>query len=112
MNLSSPLDDAGARALDLVRHQFNRDHAALRRELANPTPPAHVDTEWLANAWADALQQVGELHSVEEPALHLRDDLCLVVEVPLHFARGDLSEQVTFDAEGHVAAVSIRPARK
>ena len=111
MTISPLLDGAGQRALELIRHQFSGDREALGRELAASALRPLVDTQWLAEAWSEALRQVGELLAVEEPALHLRDDLQLVVEVPLRCARGDLSEQVTFDACGSVTAVALLPLR-
>jgi hypothetical protein len=103
------LDDAGARALCLIRHQLRGDLTALREQLDPASAQGGVDSHSVAEAWAEALQRVGELHAVEEPALRLGDDLSVVVEVSLHFARGDLRERVTFDPDGHVAAVTLLP---
>lgn len=105
MIIPTPLDDAGTRALDLVRHQFNENWEAVRAQLgaASHRPDARA----IAATWAEALRLVGELHAVEEPELHLRPDLSLVVDVPLHFARGDLAERITFDAGGQVSDVAL-----
>jgi len=63
----------------------------------------------LADGWAQMVSMFGRYESPGEPFTHPLGNYT-IVDIPLTFEAGEATGQVTFDADGQVAGLFIRPA--
>lgn len=68
-----------------------------------------VSADRIALAWAQTTAHVGSYERMGEP-LVFQADAATVVEIPLFFEAGDWTGQVTFDRDGRVIGLFLRPA--
>jgi hypothetical protein len=68
----------------------------------------HVDAERIAAVYAQVVGAVGSYERMGEPVAFQLDDITSV-EIPLHFEAGDRRGQVSFDRDGQVVGLFIRP---
>ena len=68
-----------------------------------------VSAERIALAWAHAAALAGSYERMGEPLVFPASD-ATVVDIPLFFEAGDWVGQVTFDREGQVTGLFLRPA--
>jgi hypothetical protein len=68
-----------------------------------------VSADRIALAWAQTVAHVGSYERMGEPIVFQANE-ATVVEIPLFFEAGDWTGQVTFDREGQVIGLFLRPA--
>ena len=68
-----------------------------------------VSADRIALAWAQTVAHVGSYERMGEPLVFQANE-ATVVEIPLFFEAGDWTGQVTFDREGQVIGLFLRPA--
>jgi hypothetical protein len=68
-----------------------------------------VSAEQLADVWAQMASMFGRYENMGEPFTHPLGKYT-IVDIPLISEAGEATGQVTFDAEGKVAGLFIRPA--
>jgi hypothetical protein len=68
-----------------------------------------VDVGRLAAGWAHTSGLIGQLERMGEP-LARSDGEHTIVDVPLYFEAGDANGRVSFDSDGKVVGLFIRPA--
>jgi Protein of unknown function (DUF3887) len=68
-----------------------------------------VSADRIALAWAQTVAHVGGYERMGEPLVFQASE-ATVVEIPLFFEAGDWTGQVTFDREGQVIGLFLRPA--
>jgi Protein of unknown function (DUF3887) len=68
----------------------------------------HVDAERIATVYAQVVGAIGSYERMGEPVA-LQLDAITSVEIPLHFEAGDRQGQVSFDRDGKVVGLFIRP---
>ena len=68
-----------------------------------------VSADRIALAWAQTVARVGGYERMGEPLVFQANE-ATVVEIPLFFEAGDWTGQVTFDREGQVIGLFLRPA--
>jgi hypothetical protein len=68
-----------------------------------------VSASRLADGWAQLAGLIGRYESMGEPFAHPLGEHT-IVDIPLHFEAGEATGQATFDADGKVAGLFIRPA--
>jgi len=68
-----------------------------------------VSADRIALAWAQTVAHVGSYERMGEP-LVFPANVATVIEIPLFFEAGDCIGQVTFDREGQVIGLFLRPA--
>ena len=76
-----------------VRSMFNHKMAASPQ----------VSAEALAAVWRSVIDEAGDYASAGDPEVHT------TVDLPLTFARGRRSLTVSFDGDGKVSGMFIRP---
>jgi hypothetical protein len=81
--------------------QARRDFGATMRTV--------LDADRLAAAWAQTIGMVGNLERMGKVLARLLGDNT-VAYIPLYFEAGERIGQVSFDRDGHVAGLFIRPA--
>ena len=74
----------------------------------NQTMRAQVDAERIAAVYAQVVGAVGSYERMGEPVA-VQLGAITSVEIPLHFEAGDWRGQVSFDRDGKVAGLFIRP---
>jgi Protein of unknown function (DUF3887) len=102
------MPDAGDRAAEIFGHL-----AAGRWEAAGADfgerMRERVDAGRLAAGWAHTSGLIGQFQRMGEP-LARSDGEHTIVDIPLYFEAGDANGRVTFDRDGTVAGLFIRPA--
>jgi len=102
------LPDAGDRAAEIFGYL-----AAGRWEAAGADfgerMREHVDAGRLAAGWAHTSGLIGQFERMGEPLIR-SDGEHTIVDIPLYFEAGDANGRVTFDRDGTVAGLFIRPA--
>lgn len=73
-----------------------------------PAMREHVDARRIADVYAQAISMVGAFERMGEP-LAYPVSLGTSVDIPLYFEAGELTGQVTFDRDGKVIGLLIRP---
>jgi hypothetical protein len=68
-----------------------------------------VDADRLASGWAHTSGLIGQFERMGAPFAR-SDGEHTIVDIPLYFEAGDANGQVTFDIEGKVVGLFIRPA--
>lgn len=68
-----------------------------------------INADRIAQAWARTVAQVGGYERMGEPLVFPVDD-ATVVDLPLFFEAGDFTGRVTFDGDGRVIGLLLRPA--
>ncbi len=68
-----------------------------------------LDADRMAAGWAHTIAIIGNLERIGEPFAFQAGEYTLVT-IPLHFEAGEANGRVTFDLEGKVAGMFIRPA--
>jgi hypothetical protein len=68
-----------------------------------------VSADRISLAWTQTVVRVGGYERMGEPVVSGADE-ATVVEIPLFFEAGDWTGQVTFDREGQVIGLFLRPA--
>ena len=68
-----------------------------------------VSADRIALAWTQTVAHVGGYERMGEPLAYQVSDMT-VVDLPLFFEAGDWSGQVSFDSEGQVVGLLLRPA--
>jgi Protein of unknown function (DUF3887) len=63
----------------------------------------------LADGWARTAGLIGRYEGMGEPFAHALGEHT-IVDIPLHFEAGEATGRVTFDVDGKVAGLFIRPA--
>lgn len=81
---------------------------AARKDFG-PTMLQAVSASLLADVWAQMAGLIGRYEGMGEPIAHALGEHT-IVDIPLHFEAGEATGQVTFDADGTVAGLFIRPA--
>lgn len=103
----APAPDVAARAREaaalLVRGEYEALAARFTEQMRKAAPP-----EMLRKAIGAQLPALGELKRVGEAEVSKAGAL-EVVFVPLEFARGSLRLQLSFDGEGRIAGLFLRP---
>jgi len=66
----------------------------------------HVDASRIADAYAQTVSMVGSFERMGEPVA-----LGASVDIPLYFEAGECTGQVTFDRDGKVIGLFIRPSQ-
>jgi Protein of unknown function (DUF3887) len=79
-----------------------------RRDFSEPMR-SRLDADHLAAGWAQTIGMIGSFERVGEPLAYPAADFT-VVDIPLHFEAGDRTGRVSFDRDGRVAGLFIRPA--
>jgi hypothetical protein len=69
-----------------------------------------VSADRIALAWAQTVAHVGGYERMGEPIVFQASEEATVVEIPLFFEAGDWTGQVTFNREGQVIGLFLRPA--
>jgi hypothetical protein len=96
-------DQAIAVFTDIVEGRWEaacRDFTETMRE--------HVDAERIATVYAQVVSAIGSYERMGEPVAFQLDAITSV-EIPLHFEAGDRQGQVSFDRDGKVVGLFIRP---
>jgi Protein of unknown function (DUF3887) len=96
-------DQAVALFTDIVEGRWEaacRDFTETMRE--------HVDAERIAAVYAQVVGAIGSYERMGEPAAFQLDAITSV-EIPLHFEAGERQGQVSFDHDGKVVGLFIRP---
>jgi hypothetical protein len=101
------LPDAADRAIAAVAHLVDGRWEDVRRDF-DETMLDRVDADRIASAWAQAVGMVGRFEHMGEPFAHQAGDYT-VVDVPLHCEAGELAGQVSYDQNGKIAGLFIRP---
>lgn len=70
---------------------------------------AALSADRLAAGWARTIGMVGSFERMGEPLAYPLDDHT-VVDIPLHFEAGDRTGRVTFDGDGNIVGLFLRPA--
>ncbi len=68
-----------------------------------------LDADRMAAGWAHTIAVIGSLERIGDPLAFQASDYTLVT-IPLHFEAGEANGRVTFDLNGKVAGLFIRPA--
>jgi len=68
-----------------------------------------VSASRLADGWAQMAALIGRYETMGEPFARGLGERT-IVDIPLHFEAGEATGQVTFDSDGSVAGLFIRPA--
>jgi hypothetical protein len=68
-----------------------------------------LDADRLAKGWAHTVSLIGRFEMIGEPAARQAGEETLV-DVPLHFEAAEATGRVTFDGDGAVIGLFIRPA--
>ena len=68
-----------------------------------------VSASRLADGWAKTAGLIGRYEGMGEPFAHALGEHTQV-DIPLHFEAGEATGRVTFDSDGKVAGLFIRPA--
>ena len=102
--LPDATDRAVALAVLLVEGRWEKT-----REDFNQTMRERLDADRIAAVWAQAVAMVGRCEHIGEPSARLLGNYT-VVDVPLQCEAGELTGQVTYDGDGKVAGLFIRPA--
>jgi hypothetical protein len=68
-----------------------------------------VSASQLADVWAQMAGLIGRYDSMGEPFAHALGEHT-IIDIPLRFEAGEATGRVTFDADGKVAGLFIRPA--
>ena len=68
-----------------------------------------VSADRIALAWAQTVAHIGSYERMGEPLVFPANE-ATVMEIPLFFEAGDCTGQVTFDHEGQVIGLFLRPA--
>ena len=99
------LGDCGVQVVELMKAgEFEAIHAMFDENLAG-----QVSAKRLAAGWAQVRQLLGEFQEHAEVVLLKRVGDYLPVQVPCRFERGWVSVQVSFDPQGKIAGIFIRP---
>jgi hypothetical protein len=96
-------DQAVALFTDITEGRWEaacRDFAETMRE--------HVDAERIALVSAQIVNMIGSFERMGEPVAFQLADIT-TVNVPLHFEAGERTGQVSFDRDGKVVGLFIRP---
>ncbi|MEV4316197.1 DUF3887 domain-containing protein [Actinocrispum sp. NPDC049592] len=104
------LAGADRRAEDLVVAIIECRWADVRRDFDERMLEAISET-MLGQVWAQTASLVGQYERMGEPFTRGAGDFTMV-QVPLFFEAGELTAQVTFNAEGQVAGLWIRPSNQ
>jgi Protein of unknown function (DUF3887) len=75
-----------------------------------PTMLEHVDASRIADAYAQTISMVGAFERMGEP-LAYPVSMGASVDIPLYFEAGEATGQVTFDRNGKVIGLFIRPSQ-
>jgi hypothetical protein len=70
----------------------------------------HLDADRLAAGWAHTVAIIGGLERIGDPFAFQAGDYT-AVNVPLHFEAGEANGRVSFDLDGKIGGLWIRPAR-
>lgn len=102
------LPDAGDRALAIFGEIAAGRWEAARQEFGDRMRE-EVDADRIADAWTQMVALIGRFERAGEPVLR-QLGRHTVVDIPLSFEAGEATGQVTFDQDGTVAGLFIRPA--
>jgi hypothetical protein len=103
----SLITDAGERAIALFAGMARGRWRELTGDFDARMTEA-LDADRLAAAWAQVVGTVGGYERMGEPVSHQAGDYT-VVDVPLFFEAGDWVGKVSYDRDGKVAGLFIRP---
>jgi Protein of unknown function (DUF3887) len=103
----SLLPDAADRAVALVGQLVEGRWEEMRQDF-DETMREGIGADRIASVWAHAMAMVGRCEHIGEPSAHLLGAYT-VVDVPLHCEAGELTGQVTYDRDGKIAGLLIRP---
>jgi hypothetical protein len=95
------------RAIDLFADIVEGRWEAATKDFT-PRMLEHVDAGRIADAYAQTVSMVGGFERMGEP-LAYPVSLGTCVDIPLHFEAGEWTGQVTFDRDGKVIGLFIRP---
>ena len=95
------------RAIDLFANIIGGRWEAATRDFT-PQMREHVDAGRIADAYAQTVSMVGGFERMGE-ALAYPVSMGASVDIPLHFEAGERTGQVTFDRNGKVIGLFIRP---
>lgn len=105
---AATLPDAADRALavfgELAAGRWEAARAVFGERMLE-----QVSAVRLAGGWADIAGLVGRFERAGEPMVHALGERT-IADVPLHFEAGDATGRVTFDPDGTIAGLFIRPA--
>jgi Protein of unknown function (DUF3887) len=104
----SVLPGAADRAVEIFADIAAGRWEAARADFA-PKMLEAVSATLLADGWAQMAGLFGRYESMGEPFTHPLGEHT-VADIPLHFEAGEATGHVTFDGEGKVAGLFIRPA--
>jgi hypothetical protein len=68
-----------------------------------------IDADRMAAGWAHTIAVIGGLERIGDPLAFQAGDYSVVI-IPLHFEAGEANGRVSFDSDGKVAGLYIRPA--
>lgn len=102
------MPDAGDRAAEIFGHLAAGRWEAAAADFAERMRE-RVDAGRLAAGWAHTSGLIGEFERMGEP-LARSDGEHTIIDIPLYFEAGDANGRVTFDRDGKVAGLFIRPA--
>lgn len=97
------VDQAVALFTDIVEGRW----AAACRDFTE-TMREHVDAERIATVYAQVVGAIGRFERMGEPVAFQLAEITSV-EIPLHFEAGERTGQVSFDRDGKVVGLFIRP---
>jgi hypothetical protein len=95
------------RAIDLFADIVEGRWEAATRDFS-PRMLEHVDAGRIADAYAQTVSMVGSFERMGEPVAY-PVSLGAAVDIPLYFEAGERTGQVTFDRDGKVIGLFIRP---
>ena len=98
------------RAIDLFANIMAGRWEAATRDFT-PQMLEHVDAGRIADAYAQTVSMVGGFERMGEP-LAYPVSMGAAVDIPLYFEAGERTGQVTFDRNGNVIGLFIRPPQK
>jgi hypothetical protein len=104
--LPGATDRAAALVLDIAEgrwEQARRDFSQKMREA--------LDAGRLADGWAAAIGMIGAFGRMGEPLAYPAPH-GTVVDIPLYFEAGERTGRVSFDRDGEVVGLFLRPAER
>lgn len=102
------LPEAGEKALALLGRWAGAEFDRMRDDF-DETMRRELPAEELARVWAMVIGTVGAFEGLGEPMIHAAGPIT-VVDVPMRFEAGQFGGRVSFDQEGAVAGLFVRPA--
>jgi hypothetical protein len=104
----TPLPGATERAIAIFANNAAGEWEAARADFG-PKMLEGLSASRLADGWVRTSGLIGRYEGMGEPFAHALGEHT-IVDIPLHFEAGEATGRVTFDSDGKVVGLFIRPA--